>query len=131
MDVFDKVDSYEGVLLWAQRKIKALEWQYKQDQSCETRDELKLWREVQNAALDAINFTYAKHNVYQIFDEVINPDLAEDFKVDPRYIEKKTKRVQLVLQPSIYERAKAAADDQGVSFNEYIHRLIDENTERG
>jgi len=33
------------------------------------------------------------------------------------FIEKKTKRVQLVMQPSLYEKAKAAAEEQGISFN--------------
>ena len=45
------------------------------------------------------------------------------------YVEVKSKRVQLVFQPSIYERAKAKATEQGLSLNEYIHRLIDADTQ--
>lgn len=52
----------------------------------------------------------------------------EGYKLAPEYIETKTKRVQLVFQPSIYKRAKAAATEQGLSLNEYLHRLIDEAT---
>lgn len=57
----------------------------------------------------------------------ITRDAPEGYK--PAYIEVKSKRVQLVLQPSIYERAKAKATEQDISFNEYIHRLIDADTQ--
>lgn len=39
--------------------------------------------------------------------------------------EKKSKRVQLIMQPSLYEKAKAKADRLGISFNEYVHAIID------
>ena len=45
-------------------------------------------------------------------------------------VEVKSKRVQLLLQPSIYDRAKSKAIQQGLSLNEYIHRLIDTDTRR-
>ena len=53
---------------------------------------------------------------------VVNRDVPVGFK--PAYVEVKSKRVQLVFQPSIYEKAKARATKQGISLNEYIHRLI-------
>ena len=43
----------------------------------------------------------------------------------PALPEKKTKRVQLVLKPSTWEKARRAAAAQGVSVNEYVNRLID------
>ena len=46
----------------------------------------------------------------------------------PAYIEVKSKRVQLVFQPSIYNKAKIRAAEKGLSLNEYIHRLIDADT---
>lgn len=48
----------------------------------------------------------------------------EGYKLNPRYIETKTKRVQLVLQPSLYEEVKNAAKKTGLSFNEYVHRAL-------
>ncbi len=51
------------------------------------------------------------------------------YKVDPKYIEVKSRRLQLVLQPSLYERVKRKAQDDGVSVNEFIHRLLDEATQ--
>ena len=52
----------------------------------------------------------------------------EGYKLNPLYVETKSKRVQLVLQPSLYRKVKAAADAEGISFNEYCHRLLEEAT---
>ena len=49
----------------------------------------------------------------------------EGFKVNPLYIEKKTKRCQLVMQPSLYAKIKAAADVAGLSFNEYVCQALE------
>lgn len=38
--------------------------------------------------------------------------------------EKKTKRVQLTLSPTAYEKAQAIVDLEGGSFNNYIQNLI-------
>ena len=46
------------------------------------------------------------------------------------YAERKSQRVQLVMQPSVIERAKAAAEAENISLNEYIHRAIIEKLER-
>lgn len=50
----------------------------------------------------------------------------EGYRVDPRFIEKKSQRVQLVMQPSLYKRAQKAAKKQKISFNELIHQLLNE-----
>lgn len=52
----------------------------------------------------------------------------EGYRVNPLYIEKKTKRVQLVLQPSLYAKAEAAARNAGISFNELVHRALQNYT---
>ena len=52
----------------------------------------------------------------------------EGYKLNPMYIEVKSKRVQLVLQPSLYTKVKAAADAAGISFNEFCHSLLEEAT---
>jgi predicted HicB family RNase H-like nuclease len=52
----------------------------------------------------------------------------EGYKVNPQYIEKKTRRLQLVLQPSLYERVKARAEQSGSSVNDYIHSILEEAT---
>lgn len=50
------------------------------------------------------------------------------FKLNPLYVETKSKRLQLVIQPSLYSRVKKRAEEQGLSVNEYIHRTLDEAT---
>ena len=48
------------------------------------------------------------------------------FKVNPLYIETKCRRLQLLLQPSLYERVKAKADANKTSVNEFIHSVLEE-----
>ena len=50
------------------------------------------------------------------------PEVPEGYKI---IREPKTRRVQLLFQPTLYSRLKAQADAQSVSFNEYIHRLLE------
>lgn len=50
----------------------------------------------------------------------------EGYRVDPRFIEKKSQRVQLVMQPSLYKRAQRAAKKQKISFNEMVHQILNE-----
>lgn len=50
------------------------------------------------------------------------------YKVNPLYIETKSRRLQLVLQPSLYKRVKAKAGAAGLSVNEYIHRILEDAT---
>lgn len=61
--------------------------------------------------------------------------IPEGFKVPEGYkltpiIERRTKRIQLVLKPSIYEKLKAAADKAGISFNEYATQALIEKMEK-
>ena len=52
----------------------------------------------------------------------------EGYKLNPFYVETKSRRLQLVLQPSLYDRIKARAKASGLSVNEYVHQLLDEAT---
>lgn len=56
------------------------------------------------------------------------PPPPEGYKINPVYIELRTKHIHFVLQPSLYERIKAAAKAEGISTNEYIHRTLDQAT---
>lgn len=48
-----------------------------------------------------------------------------EYKLDPRYVEKRTRRLQLVLQPSLYDRVRKRAAADGVSVNDLIHSILD------
>lgn len=50
------------------------------------------------------------------------------YKLNPLYIETKSKRLQLVLQPSLLARVKERAKEQGLSVNEFVHRILEEAT---
>jgi len=43
-------------------------------------------------------------------------------------VQKRERRVQLVLQESLYDRVKAKADKAGISLNSFIHALLEEKT---
>lgn len=60
--------------------------------------------------------------------DIAAPEAPEGFKVDPRFVETKSKRVQLLIQPSLFLKAKAAATKEGISLNEYVHRAIESKT---
>ncbi len=49
-------------------------------------------------------------------------------KFNPVYLETKSKRMQLVIQPSLYEKVKNAAHAKGISINEFVHRTLYEAT---
>ena len=48
----------------------------------------------------------------------------EGYKRNPEYIEVRSKRVQLLLQPSVVEKVKALATAEGVSINEMYNRAV-------
>lgn len=49
----------------------------------------------------------------------------EGYKVNPLYIEKKNRRLQLLLQPSLYELIKDKAEKEGTSVNNFIHEILE------
>ena len=48
------------------------------------------------------------------------------YKLNPEFIEIKSKRVQILLQPSLYEKAKEVSKELGLSMNDFIHRALQE-----
>lgn len=58
------------------------------------------------------------------------PERAPDgYKLNPRYeekyIEKKSRRLQLLMQPSLFDKVKAKASENRISVNDFIHRLLE------
>lgn len=52
----------------------------------------------------------------------------EGYKPNPEFIETKSKRVQILVQPSLYAEAKAVSTELGISLNDFIHRAVQEAT---
>lgn len=56
-----------------------------------------------------------------------SPAAAPDrFKANPAYVETKSRRLQLLMQPSLHDKIKARAKAEGSSVNEYIHHILEE-----
>jgi hypothetical protein len=53
--------------------------------------------------------------------------LSVPMKPNPAYIETKSRRVQLLLQPTLHKKLKGLAKDEGKSFNELVHSILDEH----
>ena len=53
-------------------------------------------------------------------------DAPEGYRVDPRFIEIKSRRLQLLLQPSLHEKIKKQAAAEGSSVNEFIHGTLED-----
>lgn len=51
-------------------------------------------------------------------------EAPEGYKINPEYIEVKSKRVQLLLQPSTVDAIKTLAKKKGLSMNEAINEAI-------
>ena len=46
------------------------------------------------------------------------------YKFNPLYIETKSKRLQLLIQPSIHEKLKSKAQAEGTSVNDLVNRIL-------
>ena len=78
--------------------------------------------------IDAVN------PAMQFISELPEPEPAPDeksgkppggYKLNPIYIETKSRRLQLLIQPSLYEKIKARATAEGMSVNELVHSILD------
>ncbi len=54
----------------------------------------------------------------------------QGYKYNPLYVETKSKRVQLLLQPSTQEGLKELAKEKGISFNELANEIFKDYLER-
>lgn len=59
--------------------------------------------------------------------EEVAPAVAapEGYKVNPIYIEKKSRRLQVLIQPSLYELLKERAEAEGKSVNDMLHSILE------
>ena len=49
-------------------------------------------------------------------------------KPNPLYIETRSKRLNLLIQPSLHEKLKYVAKTQNISINELIHKVLEKYT---
>ena len=51
-------------------------------------------------------------------------------KKNPEYLETKSKRVQMLMQPSLYNSIKEKAEQSGISVNEMMHEILKSHLEQ-
>lgn len=81
-----------------------------------------------NPALQFISTAEEEQEVTPEQKAPITAKAPEGYKLNPLYVETKTRRLQLVLRPSLFNRVKKGAKQAGLSVNEYVHRILDEAT---
>ena len=80
----------------------------------------------QNITVDAIQEKVSKSHQPLSRESKYFP---QGYKINPElYVETKSRRLQLIIQPSLYDRVKSAANKEELSVNEYIHRVLDAAT---
>lgn len=47
-----------------------------------------------------------------------------------KYIESRSKRLQLLIQPSLFEKVKAIAQSENKSVNDFIHTMLESEVEK-
>lgn len=85
-----------------------------------------------NPALQFITDSGAQNELQEEnMQEFINKKRMEGYKLNPMYVETKSRRLQLILQPSLYERVKLKAKSKKLSVNEFVHQILDQATRDG
>ena len=51
-------------------------------------------------------------------------ELPAGYKLDRRYVETKSKRLQVLMQPSVFAKLKARAESEGLSVNEMLNSIL-------
>jgi hypothetical protein len=58
-------------------------------------------------------------------------EIPEGYKLDPRYVEKKTARLQLVLKPSVADKLRKYCKAHDTSVNDFVGAMIEERLNDG
>lgn len=70
----------------------------------------------------ALQFISSADNPEQ---ETLQTTIPGTYTIAPRKEETKSRRIQLVIKPSLHDKVKERAAQSGVSVNEYIHQVLE------
>lgn len=59
-------------------------------------------------------------------DATVTAPAPKGYRVNPLYIETKSKRLQLLVQPSLLDKLKGKAKAEGRSVNDLVHSILEE-----
>jgi len=80
------------------------------------------------------DFKHPAQAFMTIGENLIKPDIHEPaqgvpMKPNPLYVETKSRRLQLLVKPSLHARLRARATAQDMSLNELIHTILEQYTD--
>lgn len=76
--------------------------------------------QIKNPALQFISAT-SNNEPTRKKEQILTNSIPEGYKVVP---ETKSRRLQLLIQPSLYDRIKEKAEETGTSVNDTIHSIL-------
>lgn len=87
-------------------------------------------QEAQEAPVEEIHTEAAQSAAEGLADpqkgiRIKKEDVPAGYKVNPLFVEIKSRRLQLLVQPSLYEAIKEQAKAKGISVNEFAHRALE------
>ena len=74
----------------------------------------------------ALNFITTQTDPVVILEE----DNLSPVKLNPEYIETRSKRLNLLIQPSLHKNLKNIAATRDISINELIHKALEEYVQK-
>jgi len=80
-----------------------------------------------NPALQFIN-TSTDENIHEEESQSIPGNVP--MKRNPLYIETKSRRIQLLIQPSLHSKLKKISEQKGTSLNNLIHTILENSTQK-
>lgn len=86
-----------------------------------------------NPALQFISMPQTQIEEKYIEGEKQGADATEEsvpMKLNPLYIETKSRRLQLLVQPSLHKKLKQHSTTLGISVNELVHSVLESYLER-
>lgn len=88
----------------------------------------KTFKNELNPALQFISTSANEENQKQESQNIIS--IPVPMKRNPLYIETKSKRIQLLIQPSLYSKLKEISEQKGTSLNDLIHTILEKSTRK-
>ena len=74
----------------------------------------------------AMQFISTPAEEREVDPTTVTAPAPEGYKVNPLYIETKSKRLQLLVQPSLLDKLKGRAKAEGRSVNYLVHSILEE-----
>ena len=90
----------------------------------------KTFKDEFNPALQFISTSTDSTEVENTEQEQQNISATVPMKRNPLYIETKSKRIQLLIQPSLHSKLKDIAEQKETSINDLIHTILEKATRK-